>query len=188
LILINWVNNIYKKLLSKPYLCENYGMDYEDNKLKLIYILKIGYNSNNEGLYEFIFSLDETNIDVDGWCWDLSPACDNAIPPTTEYIDVIFNLKTSSFDLFCLHEAVDRPYMHGYHTIHALAYEKLDENDDSNGGASDYDKMFVKENTDDLPLLVFHYGMTLAKVKDLLIARKIILKNKEFVETSSIKF
>jgi hypothetical protein len=33
-------------------------MDYDDNKLKLIYILKIGYNAKDEGLYEFIFSLD----------------------------------------------------------------------------------------------------------------------------------
>jgi len=94
-----------------------------DDKLKLIYVNKIGYNAKGEGLYEFIFSLDPTNVDIEKWSWDLSPACDNAIPPTEEYIDAIFNLKTSSFDLFCLHEAVDREYMHGYHTIHALAYE-----------------------------------------------------------------
>ena len=42
-------------------------MEYEDNKLKLIYVLKIGYNSKFEGLYEFIFSLDETNVDEEGW-------------------------------------------------------------------------------------------------------------------------
>ena len=86
-------------------------MELDDKKLKLIYVLKIGYNSKNEGLYEFIFSLDETNIDIEGWCWDLVPACDNAQPPTTDYINAIFNLKTSTFDLFCLHEAVDRQYM-----------------------------------------------------------------------------
>ncbi len=159
-------------------------MDYDDNKLKLIYILKIGYNAKDEGLYEFIFSLDPTNIDVEGWCWDLSPACDNALPPTEEFTNAIFNLKTSSFELFCLHEAVDREYMHGYHTIHALAYELEKEND---GSFSDYEKMFENGN-DDIPLLVFHYGMTLSKVKDLLNFRKIILKNNEFVETSSIKF
>ncbi len=160
-------------------------MNYDDKKLKLIYVLKIGYNAKDEGLYEFIFSLDHTNIDVEGWCWDLSPACDNAIPPTEEYINAIFNLKTNSFDLFCLHEAVDREYMHGYHTIHALAYE-IEKEDDGGTAFSDYEKMFENEN-DDMPLLVFHYGMTLAKVKDLLSSRKIILKNNEFVETSSIK-
>ena len=161
-------------------------MDYEDNKLKLIFILKIGYNAKGEGLYEFIFSLDPTNIDLEGWCWDLSPACDNATPPTEEYINAIFNLKTSSFDLFCLHEAVDREYMHGYHTIHALAYE-IEKQADENGNFGDYEKMFEKDDNEEFPLLVFHYGMTLSKVKDLLNARKIILKNNEFVETSSIK-
>jgi hypothetical protein len=162
-------------------------MTYEEDKLKLIYILKVGYNSKYEGLYEFIFSLDETNIDVEGWCWDLVPACNNAQPPTEEYVNAVFSLKTDSFDLFCLHEAVDRPYMHGYYTIHALAYEKEKQDDGNNNGNSDYQQMF--ENVgDDVPLLVFHYGMTLAKIKDMLNARKIILKNNEFVETSSIKF
>jgi hypothetical protein len=164
-------------------------MELDDKKLKLIYVLKIGYNSKDEGLYEFIFSTNEANIDMEGWCWDLTPACDNALPPTSEYIDEILSLKTSTFDLFCLHEAVDRPYMHGYHTIHCLAYEieKQDENNTTNG-FSQYDSMFGKGEDDDEPLLVFHYGMTLARVKDILSARKIILKNKEFVETSSIKF
>jgi len=161
-------------------------MDYDDSKLKLIYILKIGYNTKDEGLYEFIFSLDPTNVDVEGWCWDLSPACDNALPPTEDYINAIFNLKTGSFDLFCLCEAVDREYMHGYHTIHALAYE-IERLPDDNGSFGDYEKMF-ENNNDDKPLLVFHYGMTLGKVKDLLNSRKIILKNNEFIETTSIKF
>jgi len=160
-------------------------MDYDENKIKLIFVLKIGYNTKGEGLYEFIFSQDPTNIDVEGWCWDLSPACDNALPPTEEYTDAVLNLKTSSFDLICLHEAVDRPYMHGYHTIHALAFEN--ENATLDDGFSDYQRMFVEDEDDDTPLLVFHYGMTLAKIKDLLNSRKIILKNNEFIETSSIK-
>lgn len=161
-------------------------MVHDDEKLKLIYILKIGYNAKDEGLYEFIFSLDPTNIDFESWCWDLSPACDNALPPTEKYINAIFNLKTSSFDLFCLHEAVDREYMHGYHTIHALGYE-TESLVEGNMPFSDYEKMF-ENNDDDVPLLVFHYGMTLTKVKDILSLRKIILKNNEFIETSSIKF
>lgn len=160
-------------------------MNYDENNLKLIYVHKAGYNVKYEGIYEFIFSLNPENIDIEGWCWDMSPACDNALPPTEEYIDAIFNLKTGSFDLFCLHEAVDREYMHGYHTIHALAYEI--EKQDENGNISDYQKMFETDK-DDVPLLVFHYGMTLARVKDLLNARKFILKNNEFIATSSIKF
>jgi len=159
-------------------------MDYDEKRLKLIYILKVGYNTKGEGQYEFVFSLDQENIDVEGWTWDLSPACDNALPPTEDYINGIFNLKTNSFDLFCLHEAVDREYMHGYHTIHALAYEI--EKEDDNIPFSDYEQMF-ENNNDDVPLLVFHYGMSLEKIKDLLSSRKIILKNNDFVETSSIE-
>lgn len=162
-------------------------MEIDDNKLKLIYVNKIGYNAKGEGLYEFIFSLDPTNIDIDAWCWDLSPAVDNALPPTEKYTDLIVNLKTSAFDLKCLHEAVDRPYMHGYHTIHALAYEDEEAEFNNDSGKSDYEKMF-EESDDDAPLLVFHYGTTLAKIKDLLSARKMILKNNQFIDTSSIKF
>ncbi len=159
-------------------------MTYEENNLKLIYVLKIGYNTKNEGNYEFIFSSNPENILVDDWCWDMSPACDHALPPTEEYIDAIISLRTKSFDLVCLHEAVDRPYMHGYHTIHALAYENMDV---ESGEGNDYEKYFESQD-DDTPLLVFHYGMTLAKVKDMLNARNITLKNNEFIEISSIKF
>jgi hypothetical protein len=42
-----------------------------DEDLKLIFVLKIGYNTKGDGLYEFIFSKDPTKIDVEGWCWDL---------------------------------------------------------------------------------------------------------------------
>lgn len=164
-------------------------MDYSDTELKLIYVLKIGYTSKNEGLYEFIFSLDESNIDMAGWCWDMTPASDNAMPPEEDYINNIVNLKTSTFDLFCLHEAVDRPYMHGVYTIHALAYE-IGKQEDGNNGFSDYEQMFGsgQDDDDDTPLMVFHYGMTLGQVKEILNIKKIILKNNEFIETSSIRF
>jgi len=156
----------------------------DDNNLKLIYVLKIGYNSKNEGIYEFIFSTDPSNIDVEGWCWDLSPACDNAQPPTDDYVDTIISLKTKKFDLVCLHEAVDRPYIHGYYTIHALAYEN--DNIEDNNEFNDYENMFENNDNNNSPLLVFHYGMSLKNIKELLKTKKIILKNNEFVEISSI--
>lgn len=159
-------------------------MEYPDDSLYLIYVLKIGHNTNDEGLYEFVFSLDPSNIDIEAWCWDIPPACDNAQPPTKDYYNKIFSLKTDSFDLFCLHEAVDREYMHGYYTIHALAYEVEREYDNS----SSYEKMFEEDFDDDVPLLVFHYGMSLAKIKELLMNRKIVLRNNEFIETKTLKF
>jgi hypothetical protein len=157
-------------------------MDIE-NELKLIFVLKIGYNSDGEGLYEFIFSHDDENILVEEWCWDLAPACDHAIPPTKGFVDKKISLKTKSFDLFCLCDAVDREYMHGYHTIHALAFETQRMVEDEDG----YDKLFDKSSNSELPLLVFHYGMSLTKIKELFEERRIILKKNEFIETSSIE-
>ena len=155
-----------------------------DSDLKLIYVLKIGYNSKGEGVYEFIFSQDESNIDYDGWGWDLEPAADNADPPTADYVDAIYSLKTGSFDLRCLHEDVERPMMHAYYNIIALAYEIPFEGDDGDDNAfNQYEEMF-EDKDDDMPL-VFHYGMTLKDLKEALYDRKIILKNKQFIESSS---
>lgn len=154
-----------------------------DSDLKLIYILKIGNNSKNEGLYEFLFSRDETDIDYMQWGWNINPANDNAQPPSLEKVDEIVSLKTKSFDLFCLHEANDREYMHGYYTIHALAYEieKTDED-----GYDSYDDIFSDDSNQ--PLLVFHYGVTLDKVKSMLMNRNFRFKNNEFLEIESIDF
>ena len=152
----------------------------DEDELGLIYVHKIGYNSKDEGLYEFIFSDDITNIDPVAWGWDIVPANDNAMSPDEEFISEIYSIKTSSFDLFCLHEAIDREYMHGFHHIHALAYETERENDNE-----DDESMFEKD--DNVPLLVFHYGMNLTQIKDMFYERNIILKGHEFVEAANVK-
>lgn len=135
--------------------------------LKLIYVLKVGQNTKKENIFEFIFSTDETNINYQEWGWDISPACDNAIPPTEEYIDKICTIKTKEFDLFCLHDDINREYMHGYHTIHALAYE-IDYDENLNEFESE-----IYYDDEIPPLLVFHYGMSYNVVKDLLNNRNI---------------
>ena len=163
-------------------------MKKTDKDLKLIYVHKTGINSKGEGLYEFLFSKDPSNVDIDNWCWDLSPACDNAVPPEDSYVDLTLNLKTDKFILFCLHEAVDREYMHGYHLIHALAYEKEIE-DDGSTIENEYDDGWnIGEDglIDDVPLLVFHYGITISEVTDKFYERDIVLNNGEFVEGSNI--
>jgi len=161
-------------------------MEFKKDDLYLIYINKIGYNSKGCGFYEFIFTIDPETIDIEGWSWDLSPACDHAEPPAETFVNALITLKTKQFNLFCLHEAVDRPYTHGYHTIHALAYEDIDNNEID--GHSDYDRMFSKQSDgDDYPVLVFHYGMSLSKVIEKLSIRKIILRDDEFIDVSSVK-
>jgi hypothetical protein len=160
---------------------------HKADELKLIYVLKIGYNSKNQGLYEFIFSKNPTNIDYETWGWDLEPACDNANPPTDDYIDQIFSLQTDSFDLFCLHEAVDREYMHGYYNIHCLAYE-IEKED----AVDDYEDIFERlssggEENMGNELLVFHYNMTLEEVEKTLYERNIILRKDKFIQSKNIK-
>jgi hypothetical protein len=157
-------------------------MENNDDNLKLIYIYKNGHNIKGESMYEFIFSKDPSNIDAEEWGWNLSPACDNAEPPSENYIDATITLRTKQFNLFCLHESVNHEYIHGYHTIHALAYES--ENIDEDGYES-YENMF--DDNFDMPLLVFHYGTSLKQIKDLLNPRNVIFKNNEFVDISSIK-
>ncbi len=154
---------------------------YSNDDLGLIFVLKVGYNSKDQGLYELIFSHDITNVDTILWNWDISPACDNCVPPTEDFVDRIINLKTNAFDLVCLHDAVDRPYSHGYNTIHALAYEE--ERDDD--GFVQYDNLM---NADETPLLVFHYGMSLQQIIDMFKLRNIILKGNDFIEASEVKF
>ncbi len=131
--------------------------------LRLIYVLKIGYKSNGKGLYEFIFSKDTSAIEAEKWGWNEMPANGNATPPSQEYIDRVLSLETDKIDLICLHELNDRAYMDGYYTIHALAYQDI--NDDSN------DIMY-----DELPILVFHYGMKLKEVQDILYTRDLLFK------------
>jgi len=154
------------------------------NDLKLIFIHKIGYNiKKEESIFEFIFSNDETNVDFEMWNWDLLPAYNNALPPTEDYVDAIITLTTSKFNLYCLNESPERPYSHGYHTIQALAYEIP--NPEENDGYTQYENLM--EDHEDLPLLVFHYGTTLATIKEKLYVRNIVLKNNEFVDVSTLK-
>lgn len=145
------------------------------NELKLVYVLKIGKNSKNEGLYEFIFSEDIAKVleMAEEWLWDQTPAGapDNAEVPSPEYCDKVLELKTDKFDLECLHDSNDKSYMDGVNTIHCLAYEVEIEED-----YSSYEDMYNNDD-DDSPLLVFHFGMTLEQVEDMLLSRDIIFEN-----------
>ena len=151
------------------------------NEDKLIYVHKIGYDAMGNGMYQFIFAKNIENLNTEEWGWTNSPASQNAAPPTKDFISNVLNLKTNLFDLVCLHEANDRPYMHGYHTIHALAYEN--EDSDNVETESEFDMIY-----DDLPLLVFHFGMPISQVTDIFYERDIVLKNNDFIHDTKIKF
>jgi hypothetical protein len=137
----------------------------EKDDLKLIYILKVGQNTKKENIFEFIFSKDESNVDYKKWGWDILPANENADPPSEDYIDEIVTIKTDEFNLFCLHDATDREYLHGYYNIHALAYEWEDEENEN---------LYPILDEDDIePILVFLYGMSFNVVKVILYSRNI---------------
>ncbi len=140
-----------------------------DNNERLIYVLKVGQNVKNEYIYEFIFSNDITNVNSFDWGWNDVPASEYASPPSLDSVSSIYTIKTRNLNLFCLHEATDREYMQGYHTIHALAYE-IDIEDFDEYEAS------YQDDYEDKPILVFHYGMSYDLINSLLNERNIKLK------------
>jgi hypothetical protein len=141
-------------------------------ELRLIYVLKIGKNTKGEGLYEFIFSKNPSNVEPEEWGWTQMPANGNAEPPDEKFIDLILSLKTK-MDFIVLHDSNDRTYMDGYYTIHALAYQNVEDQDS--------DLMF-----DELPILVFHYGMKLKEVQDNLYTRDLLFKEIPIEKSESV--
>lgn len=160
----------------------------DKNTLKLIYVLKIGKNAKGEGVYEFLFSKTPEHIDVKGWNWDASPAVNykEDTVPSEDYVDETYSLVTKDFELICLHDAIDRPYIHGYHHIHCLAYEDFDGEISSDDFSDNYEDFY--ENTDDKTVLVFHYNESLQSIEDKLYERNIILKNGKFLSSKAIKY
>jgi hypothetical protein len=139
--------------------------------LKLTYVLKIGYNTRGEGLYEFVFSEDPSSIDTDALGWGEVPASANAQPPSMKDTAMVLSLKTKKIDFKCLHEMDNRAYEDGYFTIHCLAYENQDED-------ANHDILY-----EEMPLVVFHYGDTAAKVKDIFMSRDITLKEIDIADS-----
>lgn len=152
-------------------------MDSNYSELKLIYVLKVGSNSKGENIYEFIFSKDPNNINIEEWGWDMKPASNNAQPPAETHIDKSVYLKTDKLELSCLHESYDREYLHGYYLIHALAYEIFSNDEKEYDSWDDMMDMDNDNNSDsDIPVMVFHYGMSLEEVKRVTYEKNLILK------------
>ena len=62
-----------------------------------------------------------------------------------------------------------------------ISYEVMKEDEN---GYSEYDKLMAAN----LPLLVFHYGMTLDQVTDIFKQRNVVLRKNEFIEVDAIEF
>lgn len=126
----------------------------------LVYVHKIGNNHKDEGFYEFIFSDNPYNVDIEEWGWDQRPALNNAIPPYEEYITKVLTLKISRFQFTVLHRQTMFTYMDGFDRVVALAWEEENEEMEMDG----------------IKRLVFHYGDTLEDVENKLYSRDIVLK------------
>jgi len=154
----------------------------KNDELKLIFILKVGYNAKKEGIYEFLFSKAPYDIETDNYDWGELPASnfiDTLIP--LEYVNDMVKLKTKKFNLICLHESDDRPYEHGFFSIHAIAYEDYNGEDDDNN----LDDNAVLWN--DLPILVFHYAMSKTQVLEILGERDFVLDGENLIYNGEIK-
>lgn len=138
----------------------------EKQDLKLIYVHKVGETATKENIYDFIFSKSPESIDADSWGWNQSPACNNASAP--DDYDHLVEIRLKGITLICLHDAVDREYLHGYYNIHALAYEDIFSDNNSE------DDEYESNETDD-ELLVFHYGVTYQTIYE-----KFFLRNIKF--------
>jgi hypothetical protein len=141
----------------------------KDSDLYLIYILKVGENYKEEGIYEFIFSdnKDQLPHDYEDWGWSETPAKDIAQPPSRDFIKRVLTLKTNKIKLEVLHDSQYFSYLDGFDCVIALAWEKFDEEseDESDDDYSDVVKR-----------LVFHYGDTIKDVEEKLYSRELVLQ------------
>ena len=157
----------------------------KNDDLKLVFVLKVGYNSKNEGLYEFLFSKAPYSIDTEEISelgWDEMPAStQNTLIPLDIVHDTV-KLKTKMFNLNCLHESDDRPYEHGYYSIQAIAYE------DYNGEEDESHLEEIASIYNDLSIMVFHYGMSKTEVLDIMNERDFVLEGDSLVYNGEIKF
>ncbi|MFW6219652.1 MAG: hypothetical protein ACOC33_02285 [bacterium] len=141
----------------------------KEEKLQLIFVLKVGENHKREGIYEFMFSSNIDELDIDDWEWNEKPAKDFAQIPEEGYYDKVLRVETSKVKFHVLHESEHFAYIDGYDNVIALAWESLEEEeiDSDNLNPVLYD---------DAKRMVFHYGNTLKDVEDKFYARDIIIK------------
>ena len=124
----------------------------------LLFINELGPNYKNENIYEFIFG---TQIDeMWGEGWDSDPANGNPGPPDIKYIKSVGRLEGTKIKMDLIQNSDYFGMEHALDNVIALGWESYQE---------EY------ENGDE-ERLVFHFGDSIDKVKDILYSRDIILK------------
>jgi hypothetical protein len=99
-------------------------------ELYLIYINKIGTNFRGEHIFEFLFS-DRTNYDWDETWYESSVVTDkNDLTPDPSFIKLVGGLKTPELDLELIQNSGVFQIYNAVEGIIALAWEKLQDDQD----------------------------------------------------------
>ena len=128
----------------------------------LIYINNIGKNYKSENIYEFLFS-DRTNYDWDETWYESSVVTDkNDLTPDPSFIKLVGGLKTPELDLELIQNSGVFQIYNAVEGIIALAWEKLQDDQD-----------YPEER------LVFRFGETKESVEDKLYSLDLVLNYDE---------
>ena len=131
-------------------------------ELYLIYINKIGTNFKGEHIFEFLFS-DRTNYDWDETWYESSVVTDkNDLTPDPSFIKLVGGLKTPELDLELIQNSGVFQIYNAVEGIIALAWEKLQDDQD-----------YPEER------LVFRFGETKESVEDKLYSLDLVLNYDE---------
>lgn len=131
-------------------------------ELYLIYINKIGTNFKGEHIFEFLFS-DHTNYDWDENWYESSVVTDkNDLTPDPSFIKLVGGLKTPELDLELIQNSGVFQIYNAVEGIIALAWEKLQDDQD-----------YPEER------LVFRFGETKESVEDKLYSLDLVLNYDE---------
>jgi hypothetical protein len=131
-------------------------------ELYLIYINKIGTNFKGEHIFEFLFS-DRTNYDWDETWYESSVVTDkNDLTPDPSFIKLVGGLKTPELDLELIQNSGVFQIYNAVEGIIALAWEKLQDDQD-----------YPEER------LVFKFGEAKESVEDKLYSLDLVLNYDE---------
>lgn len=127
----------------------------------LIYVIKIGFDHKDRGIYEFIFT-DNLDEDVEHESWGESPSMGNNQSPDEDYISSVGSFKTNNFDLEVVQDSQFFGMCDAVDDIIALAWEINQE--------------LVAEEGEEEKRVVFRYGQTKDVVEKTLLRKGIKMK------------
>lgn len=134
---------------------------YDDEELYLIYCKKLGYNSKDQLIVEFIFSDQPSYAYVEDW-FDENIGDEDPLPPNKEYISKTIDVNFYDIEFNFLYEFERFRYIDGYLGILPLMWEEV--------GVDE----ILNSESDEI-ILVFNYGESFKSVKEKLNSRDFVV-------------